>query len=552
MNASFGNLATNVDHQHNTPKTASLWDIASTARAQVALVALGSAVLALAITRQSLWIDEAWTAWFAAQTSTGSLLRDLMWARGSDSQMPGYVLYMHAWVTLFGRTEIMLRFSNLPFAVVLLSSLSWISTVLLKRPFAWLIIAVSPFLWFYMNEARPYMMLMAGSGVVAAAVLAYSMEPCEYPRVAPWVAMASFTATLACYMLAGFIGATVLLLLFFSIRQWWPRLVSDWRGPVLVFLPFIAAITSYYAWTVVRGAGGARGIAGLRNVAFVIYEFCGFDGLGPPRNELRASGGSGLFAYGPTLVLGFAALGSVLALITIAPRRKIDRDFAASVAIGFAIAVLACRMAHFRFLGRHFAAFYPFALIALLMNTDTLSKRGRRWIVAGAFALLAGMWAVSDARLLLPSYGKEDYRSAAGFAIERARSDDGAILWAADWAAAYYYGLKLDQPADGNLPGKSATPPPVDWPVSERALFASNWTSAEVCRYADTSRVPIILVLGDKPDIFDQDHSWERLIREPEAHAVRIAAPNGFDTYEFPPKEGHSINACVRDVAATP
>jgi hypothetical protein len=145
-------------------------------RGQIAFVVLGSALLMLAITRQSLWIDEAWTAWFAGHASMRSLLHVLMLAPGGDEQFPGYLIYMHAWVSLFGRSEIALRSSNLPFAVLFLFSLSWISTVLLKRPYAWLIVTLSPFLWFYMNEARPYVGLMASSSVVAAAVLTYCVD----------------------------------------------------------------------------------------------------------------------------------------------------------------------------------------------------------------------------------------------------------------------------------------------------------------------------------------------------------------------------------------
>lgn len=306
MSTSTGNPVATVERKyHNAQRTRPLWDIGSSiVRRQIAFVAFGSALLAMAITTQSLWIDEAATAWYAAHSSTRSLLHAVIWASGGDPQFLGYLLYMHAWVKLFGRDEMALRFANLPFAVLLLSSLSWVSTVLLKRPYAWLIATLSPFLWFYMNEARPYIVLMSGSSVVSAAVLAYCMCQRRYNRIAPWVAMASFTAALAFDMLAAFLCVTVILFLALSTRGHWGRLVSDWRRPVLVSLPLIAAISAYYAWTVFRGAGGVRGESGLKNVVFVLYEFCGFAGLGPPRNELRATGGTGLSAYWAMLVLG--------------------------------------------------------------------------------------------------------------------------------------------------------------------------------------------------------------------------------------------------------
>jgi hypothetical protein len=511
------------------------FEIASAARIQIALVTFGSALMALAITRESLWIDEAWTAWFASHGNARSLLHAVAWTNGSEAQMPGYLLYVFAWVKLFGRGEIALRFANLPFAVLLLTSMSWLSSVLLKRPYAWLIFSLTPFLWFYMNEARPYLALMASSSVIAAAVLAYCMEAQRYDHVAPWLAMSSFTAGLALHMLAAFLAPTVLLFLVMSTKGNWRRLVSDWYRAVLVFLPWIAGIIAYYAWTISRGAGGVRSEAGFGNLAFVFYEFCGFGGLGPPRNDLRATGGAGLLAYWPLLTVGCVALISVLTTIAIASHRQIDRDFALSVAVGFVIAVLACKLAHFRFLGRHLAAFCPFGFIALLMNTRVQGKRGHRWIAAGALTLLAGAWAISDARQLRPSYSKEDYRSATAYALQAARPNEKSILWAADGVAAHYYGLKTEENLNNSAGPKHSTSEPLDWPVLANGLLASNWTSAEVDNYTREIKVPTILVLAAKPDLFDQNGGWAWLLRQPERHTTRIATFNGFDIYELSP-----------------
>lgn len=546
------NLWPVVERQgHDTKPTQSLWDKGAMARRQmagrqIALVAAGSAILALAITRQSLWIDEAWTAWFAAHANILSVLHALAWAKGSDAQMPGYLLYMHAWVTLFGRSEPALRFANLPFAVLLLSSLSWVSVVLLKRPYAWTVVILSPFLWFYMDEARPYVLLMAVSSVVAAAVLAYRMEPPRYHRAGPWVAMASFTAAFASYALAAFLAPTVLLFLVVSTQRRWRQLGSDWVRPVLAFFPFIGTISGYYVWTVLRGSGGARGEAGLKNIAYVFYEVFGFAGLGPPRNALRATGGVGLVAYWPWLLFGSIVVLSVLMTVALASHRKLDRDFAVSVAVGFAIAILAYKFAHFRFVGRHLASFFPFAFIALLMNTHMQNEHRRR-IVAGAFILLAITWAVSDARLvLLPDYGKEDYRTAAAVAIEHATLSGRPILWAADEAGAYFYGVKTDDDSHRNPVERRTSSHAVNWPVYERAVFASNWTAAAVCEYATRHSDPVLLVLGGKPDLFDRDGAWAWLIRQPGTQAVAVANPNGFKIYELRPEAWRPLDRCVR------
>src|SRR5215475_9547200 len=60
----------------------------------------------LAITHQSLWMDEGYTAWFAAHSSLSSFFSGLMGgASGTkgDPQMVLYLVYMWSWVKGFGQ-----------------------------------------------------------------------------------------------------------------------------------------------------------------------------------------------------------------------------------------------------------------------------------------------------------------------------------------------------------------------------------------------------------------------------------------------------------------
>jgi uncharacterized membrane protein len=547
MNASSENLVAAIERRtESARRRVLLRSAASTFQGQMVLVAIGSAFLSLAVTRQSLWIDEALTAFCAAYPSARSLMHALIWDNGGSGQMPGYLIYMHFWVKLFGQNEIALRFANLPFAVLLLCSLSWVSTVLLKRPCAWLIVALSPFMWVYMNEARPYIALMAISSVMAAAILAYCMGGDKYARVAPWIAMASFTAALTFHMLAAFLGVTVLLFLVLSVKVRWKCFLSDWSRPALIFVPLVSAIVTYYVWTIMRGAGPAqRGEAGLKTISFVLYEFLGFDGLGPPRNDLRATRGSGLSLYLPTLALGCVALAFLLFVVTFARRQKVDRDFALSVSVGFMVAIVAYKVEHFRFVGRHLAVFYPFFVLALLMNSK-IALLSRKWVV-WAWVMLAVAWAVSDLRMvLLPIYAKDDYRGAAAVAIERSRTSGETILWAADEIAAYFYGLRAEEYFVRNTrTDPRLTSGNVDWDVADRAVPAKNWSFKEACAYLGKSRGTLILALGTKPDLFDQSGTWAGLVREPYIHAVLIDKRNSFDIYELSPTKKPFGQLCV-------
>jgi hypothetical protein len=501
------------------------------ARVQIALVLCASVLLAAAVTRQSLWIDEAYVVWFASHPSYPAMFRTLWTYQGSEAQMPLYLVYMRAWVQLFGRSEVALRAANLPFAALLLAAMSWTSATLLRRRYAWLLLGWSPMLWFYMNEARPYVALMATSAVVAAAVLAYCFEHERYARVAPWTALAAFTVGFGFHMLAVFLTPAALLFLLLCRKGQLRREAGEWLRPALVFLPLIALIAGYYAWKIAGGAGGMRATAGWKNLAFMAYEFAGFAGLGPPRNDLRAGAGGALSAYWPWLLLGCAAMGALAGLVVVSRRHKFARHFLLSTFVALMLAVLACQGAHFRFLGRHLAALFPFLFISVLMLTNVAPKTRRvRALAVASTLLLAAAWAASDARLvLLPSYAKDDYREAVAIAAQAAGSGYKEVLWAADDRAASYYGLHVVDARAGASAG--ATSQGVAWPEAQQAISAGNWTAEEAGSYISGRRFPTVLVLS-KADLYDRTGAWSSLLAA--THGVKIAAPNAFAIYELP------------------
>ena len=152
------------------------------------LVAVGTLVLALGVSGESLWVDEGYSAKLAMQPTLMLWARTLKSILGSEPQMPGYQLYLWGWTRLFGISEWAMRFANLPWATLFTASFAWGAERLLGVRRVWLVICLSPFLWFYMNEARPYAMMLGLSMVTTAAVLAYVRDP-ERFRLAPWWAV---------------------------------------------------------------------------------------------------------------------------------------------------------------------------------------------------------------------------------------------------------------------------------------------------------------------------------------------------------------------------
>ena len=142
--------------------------------------------ITLAITRQSLWIDEGFTIWFVSRTTFRSFFHSLIGPPPGDAQQLFYLSYMWGWVKIFGRSEVALRAANIPFFLLLIGSAAWASRRLLHRPYLWVLFCLSPFVWFYLNEARPYAAVTAFSMVALVALLAYVLRPGEHDSLAPW------------------------------------------------------------------------------------------------------------------------------------------------------------------------------------------------------------------------------------------------------------------------------------------------------------------------------------------------------------------------------
>ena len=76
---------------------------------------------------------------------------------------------MFLWVKTFGDSELAMRFANLPlFGIICISIL--LAPMSARLRLIWLlIIALHAFVWYYLNEARPYLMLLAGSALFCVA-----------------------------------------------------------------------------------------------------------------------------------------------------------------------------------------------------------------------------------------------------------------------------------------------------------------------------------------------------------------------------------------------
>jgi hypothetical protein len=445
--------------------------------------------------------------------------------------MPLYMLYIWEWAQAFGTSEYALRASNIPFAFMFTTALGWTSYRVFRRPFLWVVFALSPFVVFYMSEARPYVALMACATASTGAMLAYFADPSRYAKGAPWICLVALVIACGLHMLAGFLVPSLMIYAALAIRdaKLDPKVVlRDWTNPLLVCLPLLLAIGVYDAWTVMAGAGGKRGHPGAGNMAFVVWEFMGFAGLGPPRNELRADRSlHALIPYWPWLTVGILAAAAGLGTITM--RLGLDRPQRASwrlllaIISGIALLLVMAGVVRFEFWGRHLAVFFPGLVFVVICLASTIPVRPWvRTMEHAALALLVIAWGISDARIVDdPRYYKDDYRFAARTALDEVGRTGGTMVWAADANGARYYGIDVGPPGYSVL-----------WPVRGKGVYAANWTDGQIGEYITSHerQGPVILVLS-KPDLFDQKGAWAAEVQR--MHARKIASANSFDLYAF-------------------
>jgi hypothetical protein len=486
------------------------------------LIAVGTLLLALGVSGESLWVDEGYSAKLAMQPTLVLWARTLKSILGSEPQMPGYQLYLWGWARIFGMSEWAMRFANLPWAVLFTAALAWGSERLLHVRRLWLIICLSPFLWFYMNEARPYAMMLGLSMATTVAVLSYVHDPMHF-HLAPWWAMISLLALWSVHMLAITLVPSMLVLLYLLRPLPTKILIRQWLLPVVVTIPFYLLLTRYYLHTVAGGNGGNIEKPGLSNLAFSLYEFFGFGGLGPPRTDLRLHPNlHTLLPYFPTLILGVLALVLVGFAILLQLRRSPDHRIVLGLAVAFGVGVLVTfalsYAVHLRLLGRHLAVFPPLLAFFLIAGLRPVRNPRQQIPVFGSLLLLAAVWLCSDIKQrVLLSYHKDDYRSAVALARNTLVKGE-PVLWVADRETANYYGLTTTEGLEkGSL-------------LPDRSMEAvSGVCSPERLERSLLTGRPVLVVTTDR-EHFDPDGNCREIVKS--LSGTHVASYPDFDAWQ--------------------
>lgn len=478
----------------------------------LAVLGASAAVAGFAISNQSYWIDEALSLIVAKAPNPSEAWRYAQAVSGSTLQMPLYQVYLFFWHKIFGGGEWAMRASNIPW--FLAGQLAFL-VLLRQRPklalTACLLASVSPILWIYLDETRPYIMQYAAGCWLAAAVVRLSHPGPDDTAFLPGAQLPALVLGAAAVVLfgssllgivwsAGFLAA----LLWLGAADKSPGSGSKFPAlhffTIAAFLVPLLALVAYYAWTWSdAGRGYHRSGASVLSLPFLAYEFLGFSGFGPGKLQMRVEPVRSVLKSLPALLPLAATIGllGVFALLQLL-RSTPDRRTIVAWFIALGVPSLAVFVSLFAFdhrpLPRHFIPALPAVLLGLAALIDRAF--GQKFVLWRAVAvLLPLLWLGSSLNFRWqPIHAKDNYREASAIAAAALR-DNKEVWWAADPAAAFIY---LTPVALEEAPGRA-------W-----AMQAPSW---EDIRFKFPPRVIII----SKPDIHD-----------PQGAVARYAAENQF------------------------
>jgi hypothetical protein len=459
-------------------------------------------LLPLAITNDSLWLDEGDTAMYALEPSYHSWCERLLHDSQADCQMPLSLLAAWVGAKLFGAQEWQLRAVNLLWGALALLAFDRVGRRL-KLPWLPLLLAVQPYFWFYLNEARPYALQIAGGAWLLAALVEFDLCRGEGIGWAWQLAFAGFFLFCGTMLAPLPVAATVFAIGLIAWREKW----RPSRKAVLILLGGLAAclpVAAYYASTLLRGAKGMQmWQVDLKFVAYVFYELTGMGGIGLSSAEIRSLARSPQLAHElmsrlPQLVLPLV-LGALLALVIVVGLRRGSRDGRRPLLIGIAAVPLMVSAVFIpgslvlqkAFWARHYAPVFPFYVALLGLAFAGIASSPRRWLRLLPLAVVALLvWSVFNFRFA-PALRKEDYRAASAFA-KNALADGKTVWWLAGDYTALYYGL------------------PLSYELPERGKAFAEPHSHEDCRQFP---FPAVIVLS-KPDIHDSSGVVQKIISE--------------------------------------
>ncbi len=187
---------------------------------------------------QSLWRDEVDVLRFANEPAA-QLLHNLAQIKYNG---PLYYIFMRGWLALAGESEFALRFLAACAGVLAVCLTWWIGRALIGRRAAWLaalLVAVSPYMVWYSQEAKMYALVSA----LTTLAMACQLRALSTGRAGWWAGFV-IAASLSFYihMLAALlipVYATIFLLAWPGYRRRWRGWLASMGALTLPYVPLV-------------------------------------------------------------------------------------------------------------------------------------------------------------------------------------------------------------------------------------------------------------------------------------------------------------------------
>ncbi|MET0240388.1 MAG: hypothetical protein ABW184_10885 [Sphingobium sp.] len=475
-----------------------------------------------AIDRQSYWMDELGTWQYAGVTGIGAWFRGFLAIGNSDGQLPLYHFLIFLWSRVAGLSEEGLRSLNALFLVGSVVAVAVNRALPGALRLRWLALLIANcFVWAYLNEARPYVMLLAGSLCLTLALAeAYARRAAPGRVAMGGVVTLFFTGALLSFgaspISAPFIAAMAIGILGAAGTTAWPgiarigRLRLLWCAICVLAAVIIAALVLY---SLSKGATPElRNSTSIATTLFGVLEVIGGGGYVPGRDTLRTLGVHALQPW-QWAALGVLALAWAAATLSalLGRQRGLAAILIAIIAFSMLCAVIAGYAIGFRVVGRHFAFAVP--PLALLMAIGCASAgRHVRGATLAALALLLG----STALFRLDGEHLKDDTGGIAAIVKDAQAHDRRTWWVGGYIVPLYFQLPTRDFRDDGAPRMAA------WKAGE----GEDWKAS-----LDRLPVPDTLIV-ERPEVNDPEGMFARYAQR--SGLTRKRELRGYVAYQRP------------------
>jgi len=406
-------------------------------------------VFVVAINNHSFWIDEFQTIRIINVDTFGQLIDNIISAGGAVSGMPLYFVLEWLWVSIFDElsSEYIVRASNLIFGAVYLVAIFFItkSKKCEINPIFQILFVFNPVILYYMNEARPYIAILA----FGAWVIYFSFFSDLNVRRNQMFCLIFFTLGFLSHMMFVFI-IFIYAMKVFSERK---EMGFNLKVRIVTLLPFVfiwGIILAYYLKIMLTApeiGGTTMGAKPLESIAQIIYSFLGFGGLALSRDDLRNLAFSNM-TVNMMLISAILGLAYFVLIIQSIKNKTIIKKVSVKYILGFGVVFGSFLIANIvfktRFWERHIIYLIP--LLVLLISTLASENIKINKVASSVPAILITLCMIVSSvnTVFVEYYRGEDYKGVSNYIKENKLEESHTILLQGLSEGFDYYGINSE------------------------------------------------------------------------------------------------------------